>query len=330
MVMTRNPSEAWHCLVCLFLKGSTSSKGRSALAAGITVRSLVLASFVAISHCCAFSSDRSCNISWKAKRNTSLQQNSLLLWASQATTTCFSRDPPYLALITEPDACDTPARMDATVKSITSAVSTGQVDLVSVRVVQPEEQDNMVCVEEFKKRVVQLTTRLVELSAQEQHAFSVVVTSDWVDAAVQASAHGIHVKERHRSRIPEIRQEFLSSSLSSVRPLIGTSAHSVSSALDVWSLYQPDYLFVGTCYKTASHPEKDADELEGPMLPGNVCRAFGKERPVVLAIGGIDEHNCREPVVVHGADGVATIRSVLQSPDPRRTVELMNRNMGAV
>jgi thiamine-phosphate diphosphorylase len=207
--------------------------------------------------------------------------------------------------------------MSTAIDAISSAVSTGKVSLVSVRIVQPQHVTNS---ETFEHLVVELTRRLVALS--EEHSFRVVVTSDWVSAAIQACAHGIHVKEKDRWTIPDIRKEFAPRV-----PLIGTSAHSVSSALEAASLFQPDYLFVGTCFLTASHPEKV--ELEGPALPGRVCRALSGQtaRPVVLAIGGIDEHNCRVPVAVHGADGVAVIRSVLQSSDPRGTVELMQQNM---
>ena len=241
----------------------------------------------------------------------------MLVPSKASPRNCFlPHDPPYLAVITEPDACDNEERMNATVQAVSSAVSTGKVALVSVRVVQPQHVESR---KEFEERVVKLTSRLVEMTAVDP--FRVVVTSDWVDAAITASAHGIHVKERDRSRIPEIRELFAPRI-----PLIGSSAHSVSSALEATSLYQPDYMFVGTCYATQSHPEKV--DLEGPTLPGKVCQAMkGQIKPVVLAIGGIDEENCAEPVLKYGADGVATIRSVLQSPDPGKSVETMHGNM---
>lgn len=284
------------------------------LACRVAFSVLLLAACTAC-RCCALSVTDS--ISSAKKRNT---LHSIPLWASQEAsepTCCFPHQKsPYLAVITEPDACDSEDRMNATIKAISSAVSTGKVALVSVRIVQPK---HVAKAEEFEHRVVDLTTRLVALT--EEHSFRIVVTSDWVPAAVRALAHGIHVKERDRSRIPDIRNQFAPRI-----PLIGTSSHSVASALETSSLYQPDYLFIGTCYATASHPEKV--KVEGPALPGTVRRALsGPIRPVVLAIGGIDEHNCHAPVVVHGADGVAVIRSVLQSSDPGRISELMHRNM---
>ena len=127
--------------------------------------------------------------------------------------------------------------------------------------------------------------------------------------------------------------------------IIGTSCHSIQSGLDSFNLVPrgPDYLFVGTCYLTKSHPEKTSvDQLEGPSLPGRVRetlhQAFidnndttgdndsANKPPVILAIGGIDEQNCHEPVKF-GADGVATIRTVMQADDPREAVKLMNTAM---
>lgn len=280
--------------------------------------SVLLLTAYAACRCCALSVT---DFSSSAKKRDTLL--SVRLWASQEASgetpceCCFPHQKsPYLAIITQPDACDSEVRMEATIQAISSAVSTGKVALVSIRIAQPQ---HVAKADDFEDRVVDLTTRLVALT--EEHSFRVVVTSDWVPAAVRALAHGIHVKERDRSRIPDIRKQFAPRI-----PLIGTSSHSVESALETSSLYQPDYLFVGTCYATASHPGKI--KLEGPALPGSVCRALpGPIRPVVLAIGGINKHNCHEPVVLHGADGVAVIRSVLQSSDPGRISELIHRNM---
>jgi len=85
---------------------------------------------------------------------------------------------------------------------------------------------------------------------------------------------------------------------------------------------------------TQSHPEKNADDLEGSMLPGIVKRSIeeqlqivgsNKNAPVIFAIGGLEISNCHEPVL-KGADGVAVIRSVMQAsnpPDMRQIKECM-------
>ena len=237
---------------------------------------------------------------------------------------CFPNSPsPYLAIITEPDACDTEQRCIQTYQAIQSAVSSNQVDLVSIRLTPSNEA---------KERAFRLIQQVVALSheAQEQgrHGFPVVCSSDWVDVAIQAQAHGIHVKEHHQDQIPYIRKAF------PYRPLIGTSAHSIPSVLSSYQKYQPDYYFVGTCYLTSSHPEKaTSKDLEGPALPGQVRQAvisafFLRSNPLststippkILAIGGINETNCYEPVITYGADGVAVIKAVLAAKDPADAV----------
>jgi len=129
----------------------------------------------------------------------------------------------------------------------------------------------------------------------------------------------------HREMIPQVRSEL------GPDVLIGTSAHSVQSAVEAWCLYHPDYLNVGTCYLTESHPEKGVEDLEGPLLPGQVTWALdqlaGQNRPKVLAVGGIDESNCHEPVLSYGADGIATIRAVLHASEPKDVVGQIKKNM---
>jgi thiamine monophosphate synthase len=267
------------------------------------------------------------------------------------------RYPPYLAIITEPDACDSPKQMEETYAAIQSAVSNNNnnnqvVTLVSIRLSKSKEDDVM-------DRALELTRRLVRLATSDSDSdddtctcpsFRVVCSSDWVDVALQAGAHGIHVKEAHLSSIPDIREQFAahsssttpSSSTPSAHFVIGTSTHSVESALESFAIYRPDYYFVGTCFLTASHPEKAAQDLEGPTLPGRVRRALHRlaesssttsstttaysTSPKVFAIGGIDESNCDQPIA-HGADGVAVIRAVTRAENPAATVALLHSKM---
>jgi len=99
--------------------------------------------------------------------------------------------------------------------------------------------------------------------------------------------------------------------------MIGTSAHLLESAANT-TFFGVDYIFVGTCYLTLSHPEKL--DLEGPDFPGLV-RDYLSERcadgmiPKVFAIGGIRANNCMEPIK-SGANGVAVIRDVMQASSP--------------
>lgn len=219
--------------------------------------------------------------------------------------------PPFIALITEPDACDDEARMLSTVESIQKATSTGRISLVSIRIAFSEQN--------IHDRVVDLIQQ-IQAAVQNPSAKNVpaiVVSSDWIDQAIEAKADGIHVKESHRSLIPEIRTRFGASCL------IGTSSHSIESAVDAHETFAPDYLFVGTCYATASHPEKNVQDLEGPLLPGKVQARIACP---VLAIGGIDTSNCEEPIR-NGASGIATIRAILCAPDPAATTESLWNSM---
>jgi thiamine-phosphate diphosphorylase len=245
--------------------------------------------------------------------------------SQEATQRVPERSSCWLALITEPDACDSDERMEQTYLAIQRATTEKRkVNLVSIRLTRSDSY-------EVFQRAVELTKRLVQLSSSSSFtnkgaSFQVVCSSDWVEAAVKGGAHGIHVKEQHLSQIRTIRNSF------DYDIWIGTSAHSVESAKASFQLYEPDYYFVGTCFVTASHPEKSLQDLEGPTLPGAVKRALQElltedsPCPTVVAIGGIDQGNCHVPIQ-HGADGVAVIRSVMQAKDPSAVVSAMQQRM---
>lgn len=257
------------------------------------------------------------------------------------STTIFPhlKRPPYLALITERSSCDSDAHVQAALTALYAAVSTNQVDLVSVRVNVPETG---ISPRQHKARLIQMVKQLLEWSSSiSYHSFRVVVSSDWIEPEIlQTGVHGIHFKETHREKIPPARQLY-----ERLHPgqalLVGTSTHTVESAVDAWERYRPDYFFAGTCFETESHPEKRGDDLEGPAFPAEVCRALDdllflpkQERPAVLAIGGLDASNCRDQVTRgyyvpdSNADGIATIRAVLQAKDPGEAVRAILQSMG--
>lgn len=223
---------------------------------------------------------------------------------------------PYLAIITEPDACNTDDRTEQTISAVESALSTGHVSLISIRITRPE----IMTQQEMERRIRDLTRSILALAESSNCNCKVVLSSEWYEIVDRdLSVVGIHVKESHRHLIPSMRQRLGSD------VIIGTSAHSLESAIEAVTEYAPDYLFVGTCYQTASHPEKSKADLEGPALPGQVQRAVTSIP--VFAIGGIDETNCHEPVLRYGAQGVAVIRAVLRSSDPAQAVIQIHNNM---
>lgn len=234
-----------------------------------------------------------------------------------------------LAIITELTACDSIQRMEETCDCLEKAVLTGGVDLISIRVKTPSAADQ-------QQRIVSLAQKCMSLKMNHSPNLMVVI-NDNIEAAIEANVDGIHVKEKNVDKIPEIRKLFQRN------VVIGTSVHTLESALSSWKSYSPDYFFVGTCYLTESHPEKThVDQLEGPRLPGIIREAIHKEisnrnkvdnnmkPPIIYAIGGINQFNCWEPVAKYHADGVATIRAILKDPNPDRVTLLMNENMNKI
>jgi len=246
--------------------------------------------------------------------------------------------------VTDETACDTASNFQDAVDALEKAVSVDHVDLISVRIRKTESEE---LVQKQEDRVVALTNELVGWSAGDNNngipKFCVVLSSDWLHLFWRTKAHGIHFKESHREFIDDFRRQYYDQERHS--PLVvGTSSHSIESAVDAWLKYGVDYLFVGTCYPTLSHPEKTSlEDLEGPALPGRVREALDrkavsgdgfvtggrrrKSRPAVFAIGGIDRGNCRELVVEYGADGVAVIRAVVHAQDPATEVALIRQQM---
>jgi thiamine-phosphate diphosphorylase len=267
------------------------------------------------------------------------QSNHRITWElmSQGTGASKSRwkNPPFLALITEPDACDSLGRLNETYQAIEQATINGGVDLVVVRISE-DTNSNLSSKEEVNANKWELLQRLSQLKIMREESdkgFKLIVNND-IDMAINALSNdlaidGMHVKERHIESIPSVRQQLQRAAKQVDKSItIGTSCHCLESAMQTYQF--TDYLFVGTCYTTKSHPEKSVDELEGPNLPGTIKRCLseccGDSSPIIFAIGGIDETNCYEPVLF-GADGVGVIRSVMQAEDPGDMVEQIRQYM---
>ena len=255
-----------------------------------------------------------------------------------ASPQAWSRDDsPRLALLTEPDACDSLLRVEETMRAIDIATRGGGVDLVVLRVASDHGASNGT----LKLALLRNLSKV-----RDANGFKLVVNDD-VDIVLDAlskgiSVDGVHVKEHNAELIPSIRSRLEHVTACAFKQnangiIIGTSCHSEESASRSYRLHPrgPDYLFVGTCYLTQSHPEKQHEaQLEGPALPGRIkCMLAdlhseegsgepSRHAPTIFAIGGISESNCHEPVAL-GADGVATIRTVMQASDPGEAVERM-------
>jgi Thiamine monophosphate synthase len=300
---------------------------------------------------------------------------------------------PYIAIVTEPYACDNDESYEATMKALYHAISTNYVNFISIRLTRniligknPISSNSSITSDgsyqenideiQFQSRYTQMIQQLREWSEynattatkmnRHHRRFYVIVSSGpYMELGLRHYADGVHFKEMHQSRIPSTRQFYrtlLKDDESSItadcmtprrnpKLLVGTSVHSIASAIDAYTLYQPEYMFVGTCYTTQSHPDKL--DVEGPLLPSQVCDALHRcmtleqqsgpaSPPLILGIGGIDDINCGIVVNPHRitaspaiattrasgtCDGVAVIRSVLQSIDPAQTVRSMHHCM---
>lgn len=230
----------------------------------------------------------------------------------------------YLCVITESNACDTMQHVQRTIQTLQSALGThnnNAIDLISIRVDAPIKQAaleftaGMEQTELFQDRLKYLASEMMKLKRKHQehplynHYDIVINDVKYLQVAIEANVDGIHVKEKDIAQIPHIRSEFQRIN-NNPSVIIGISAHSECTALHNFIKYRPDYIFVGTCYMTQSHPEKGVHQLEGPKLPGMVRRSILKyltlensdsesnriDPPTIFAIGGIEKTNCHEPV----------------------------------
>ena len=128
-----------------------------------------------------------------------------------------------------------------------------------------------------------------------------LIINDRVDVALAVDADGVHLPSHS---LPISVAKKLGGQL-----LVGRSVHSVEEAAAA-ETEGADYLVLGTIYGTASHPGREGS---GPEL---IELVKARVQTPVYAIGGINASNARE-VMNAGAHGIAVIRSILGTPDPR-------------
>ena len=131
---------------------------------------------------------------------------------------------------------------------------------------------------------------------------ALLIVNDRVDVALAVGADGVHLPS-HSLPVYAVKR------IGEGRLLVGRSVHGVEEAVTA-EKDGADYLILGTIYGTQSHLGRPPS---GPRLVEAVKVRVGSP---VYAIGGIDPSNAGE-VMRAGADGVAVIRSILASPDPR-------------
>ena len=244
---------------------------------------------------------------------------------------------PYLALLTEPDAASNEMRRMETLlmlEKVFSGVSENDiisdgVDLVSIRVDRSSSDES---------ELGDLLKSAVDICGDK--SFVVLnMNCDTVESikkdiriVVESGASGVHIKENDWEKIPYVKSD-LKSVFSQQKllkgPIVGSSCHSILSAIRA-AKGGVDYLFVGTCFKTLTHPEKEEKDLEGPQLVKEVRRALngkGFSHIPIFAIGGINKNNCHIPVSQYNADGVAMIRGISASSDPRQAAVDVKRSL---
>lgn len=127
---------------------------------------------------------------------------------------------------------------------------------------------------------------------------------------------GVHLPERRIEELPGVR------AFVGTDTILGVSAHSVDSVLRAAEL-RADYVQIGTMFPTQTHPDKLL--LEGPTLIQEARDALVEKKnsghlpsqryPLLIGVGGINLTNAGD-VIRAGADGVAVIRALSESPDP--------------
>lgn len=197
---------------------------------------------------------------------------------------------PRLCLVT-----DSSVRLHAPIEHVVAEAVAGGVGMVQIREKGMPSGD---------------LYRLAEKLRSATQGKALLIINDRVDIALAVDADGVHLPSQ--SLPIDVAQ-----SLYGERKLVGRSVHSIEEAVAAES-EGADYMVLGTIYGTASHPGRSG---AGPEL---IEQVKARVQTPVYAIGGINVSNARE-VMNAGADGIAVIRSILASKNPRTAArELAN------
>lgn len=133
-----------------------------------------------------------------------------------------------------------------------------------------------------------------------------VVVNGPLQAAIEGGADGVHLPEsadmvRHHGMI------------------VGRSVHSPSEA-SAAEEEGVDYIVAGPVFATATHAGMN------PLGLGLITDIAERVATPVIAIGGINAHRAAG-VIVTGASGIAVVRALLESPDPRLEAHMLRKAM---
>ncbi len=133
------------------------------------------------------------------------------------------------------------------------------------------------------------------------------IVNDDVDLALKINADGVHVGQDDIA-LEAIRTKFKGK-------IVGISVHT-KEEMEKAVIGGADYVGIGPIYETKSKP--DAKKPAGVTFL-HQARVIYPDFPIV-AIGGITEQNAHE-VRQAGADGVAVISAISESPDRKATIQ---------
>lgn len=139
-----------------------------------------------------------------------------------------------------------------------------------------------------------------------------VIVNDRVDVALAAGAAGVHVGA---DDVPP----------AAIRPFVPAGfliGASVTRAADLPGLAGADYAGIGPVFPTLS--KADAAPAMGLA---EFAELAARARMPSIAIGGVDATNAAD-VVRAGASGIAVIRAVFGSDDPRAAARALRRAIG--
>ena len=200
--------------------------------------------------------------------------------------------PPIICVVTDGRG-DTPR----TVARIRAAAEAG-VDLVQIR--EPHLPD---------RALLELTRQACDIA---QGTSTRIVVNDRLDVALEANAHGVHLRgcSYSAARVRAIvTSEFL----------IGRSVHDLDEAVSAAREGGCNYLLFGTVFPSGSKPE--GHRVAGLQALSEVC---GRVTLPVIAIGGVTPATAGD-IPRTGAAGIAAIGLFDDAESIPRVVDLMRR-----